>query len=234
MTLLGAYLRDIRNFSLLKKQEEKLLLKEYQKTKDPKILERLISSNLRFVVSVALKYQNRQVPLTDLISAGNLGLIEAIQKFDAVKYSHLRLISFAVHIIRMRILNLVYEDRLMHIPRNRLNRLLYKDLTDEQALAEGQYQLSSIHHPDVAGYVDKVRSVDSDAATIELTLDVKKMARLLTPKERQAVRLVFFENLSLDAAGYKMKLSRERVRQLKKRALKKLKIIKASKHGILI
>ena len=81
---LDQYLREISKYPLLKREDEVSLAVEIHKS-CPEALDKLVRSNLRFVVSVAKKYQNQGVSLSDLINEGNLGLIRAAHKFDETK-----------------------------------------------------------------------------------------------------------------------------------------------------
>src|SRR5690242_13102613 len=90
---LDQYLRDISVYPLIGREEEAELARRIRKN-DPEALDKLVRSNLRFVVSVAKKYQNQGVALADLINEGNLGLIRAAHKFDETK--GIKFISYAV------------------------------------------------------------------------------------------------------------------------------------------
>ena len=81
---LDQYLRDISVYPLITREEE-VTLAQRIRTNDQEALDTLVRSNLRFVVSVAKKYQNQGVSLSDLINEGNLGLIRAAHKFDETK-----------------------------------------------------------------------------------------------------------------------------------------------------
>ena len=100
-TALTLYLRDIEKIPLITREEEyDLALKA--KSGDSYARERLVNGNLRFVVSIAKQFQNRGLPLIDLISEGNIGLLTAIDKFEPEKGYHF--ISYAVWWIRQSIL----------------------------------------------------------------------------------------------------------------------------------
>ncbi|MFL5593981.1 MAG: sigma-70 family RNA polymerase sigma factor, partial [Gemmatimonadaceae bacterium] len=90
---LDQYLRDISVFPLISREMEVELAKRIRQN-DQDALDTLVRSNLRFVVSVAKKYQNQGVSLSDLINEGNLGLIRAAHKFDETK--GIKFISYAV------------------------------------------------------------------------------------------------------------------------------------------
>jgi RNA polymerase primary sigma factor len=104
---LGAYLREIGKNRVLSHAEERELLMRMRKG-DKRAFKDLITANLRFVVSVCRKYQHQGLPLTDLISEGNLGLIRAAQSFDETRTC--RFISYAVWWVRQRILQALAEQ----------------------------------------------------------------------------------------------------------------------------
>ena len=120
--VLGLYLKDIKNIPLLTHEEEIELAKKAQ-AGDKAAKNKLVNSNLRFVVNVAKKYQNHGLDLTDLISEGNIGLITAVEQFDVSKGYHF--ISYAVWWIRQSILKAVCEkSRGIRLPLNRANELV--------------------------------------------------------------------------------------------------------------
>jgi RNA polymerase primary sigma factor len=111
------YLREIEKIPLLGRDEEfDLAMKA--KNGDSLARERLVNANLRFVVSIAKQYQNRGLPLSDLISEGNIGLLTAIDKFVPEKGYHF--ISYAVWWIRQAVLKAIGEKaRMIRLPMNR-------------------------------------------------------------------------------------------------------------------
>lgn len=114
---LSMYLRDIEKIPLLDRDEE-LDLALKAKNGDSKARERLVNGNLRFVVSIAKQFQNRGLPLIDLISEGNIGLLTAIDKFEPEKGYHF--ISYAVWWIRQSILKAIGEkSRMIRLPMNK-------------------------------------------------------------------------------------------------------------------
>ena len=119
--VLEIYLKDINRYPLLTIDEEKECIALAQKG-DAKAKEKLINSNLRFVVKIAKKYRNKGIPFTDLISEGNIGLTIAAERFDGTK--NVRFISYAVWWIKQTILKAISEkSRLIHLPINRMNEL---------------------------------------------------------------------------------------------------------------
>src|SRR5918996_1249762 len=118
---LDQYLRDISAYPLISRDEEVRLAQQIRKG-DQECLDKLVRSNLRFVVSVAKKYQNQGVSLSDLINEGNLGLIRAAHKFDETK--GIKFISYAVWWIRQAILQaLAEQSRIVRVPLNRAGAL---------------------------------------------------------------------------------------------------------------
>ena len=121
-SILAMYLKDINKIPLLTHEEEtELTLKAAAGDKEAK--NKIVNSNLRFVVNVAKKYQNHGLDLTDLISEGNIGLLTAIERFEVSKGYHF--ISYAVWWIRQSILKAICEkSRSIRLPLNRANELV--------------------------------------------------------------------------------------------------------------
>lgn len=115
------YLSEIAKIPLLSLEEEAELTKRV-KAGEQAALHRLVSTNLRFVVSVAKNYQHRGLSLGDLINEGNCGLIKACEKFDGTK--GFKFISFAVWWIRQSIMLAVAEQtRTVRLPLNLVNAI---------------------------------------------------------------------------------------------------------------
>lgn len=113
---LNLYLKDISKLPQLTAKEETDLATKAQGG-DKKALEKLVTGNLRFVISVAKQYQHFGVPLPDLIAAGNIGLIKAAEKFDPTR--GFKLISYAVWWIRQSITNSLSEHlKVIRLPAN--------------------------------------------------------------------------------------------------------------------
>ena len=114
---LSMYLKDIEKIPLIGRDEEYELAMR-AKNGDSAARERLVNGNLRFVVSIAKQFQGRGLPLIDLISEGNIGLITAIDKFEPEKGYHF--ISYAVWWIRQSILKAIGEkSRMIRLPMNK-------------------------------------------------------------------------------------------------------------------
>src|SRR4030042_431199 len=103
-----SYLREINQVPLLTPQEEFKLAAQYRKYSDRESADKLVTSNLRFVVKVAFEYKTYGIKLLDLIQEGNIGLIMAIKKFNP--YKGYRFISYAVWWIRAYIQNFIIKS----------------------------------------------------------------------------------------------------------------------------
>src|SRR5262245_54057404 len=127
---LDRYRREISQYPLITREDE-VELAQRIKRNDAEALDKLVRSNLRFVVSVAKKYQNQGVSLSDLINEGNLGLIRAAHKFDETK--GIKFISYAVFCMKKTILQaLAEQSRIVRVPLNRAGTL---HCTDKRANA---------------------------------------------------------------------------------------------------
>ena len=224
-------------------------------------LNKLVRSNLRFVVSVAKKYQNQGVPLSDLINEGNLGLIRAAHKFDETK--GIKFISYAVWWIRQAILQaLAEQSRIVRVPLNRAGALhrigrrsstLLQELGREPTVEEIAEELEisreevertlaisqshlSLDAPVTPGednrlldYLPDQYSPGPETEAYERALKETVEDALSTLKEREAkiLRLYFGlddqEPMTLEEIGSLLGITRERVRQIKEKALLRLR-----------
>src|SRR5436309_4044585 len=115
--ILDQYLHEVSKTPLLTQKEE-IALARRVRAGDQESMQELVKRNLRFVISVAKKYQNRGLPLTDLIGEGNVGLLTAARKFDPDE--GVKFISYAVWWIRQAILAaLARQGRTVRVPLNR-------------------------------------------------------------------------------------------------------------------
>lgn len=120
--ILAIYLKDINKIPMISHEEEVELANKAH-AGDKAAMNKLVNSNLRFVVNVAKKYQKHGLDLTDLINEGNIGLMTAVNKFDVSKGYHF--ISYAVWWIRQSILKAICEkSRAIRLPLNRANELV--------------------------------------------------------------------------------------------------------------
>jgi len=161
--VLGMYLKEIRRFPLLDREEENKIVREAQKG-NKAARDKLINSNLRFVVSIAKKYHGNGLSLSDLISEGNIGLITAIDKFDTERGVHF--ISYAVWWIRNYIFRAICEkSRLIRLPLRYINEL-------------GTIEKARMAIKDQGGYETEIKEVakmlDMDEKYLELMLTIPK------------------------------------------------------------
>jgi len=256
---ISRYMAEIAKIPLLTIEEEVWLSKRI-KEGDLSAVERLVNANLRFVVSVAKKYQHRGLTLGDLINEGNLGLIKAATKFDHTK--GFRFISFAVWWIRqMIILAIAEQTRIIRLPLNLINSisLINKTIAElEQHLEriptlEEIAARSNIAENKITDYMyrayksasldsglnDETDSTmldmipghyappDDQLARADQVFDVGKLLRILPGREAKILQLYFglagTMPMSLDDIASHFNLSKERVRQLKDKGLKKLR-----------
>lgn len=260
--VLSTYLKAIDRIPLLTYDEEyELALKA--KNGDKKARERLINSNLRFVVSIAKKFRGQGMPLEDLINEGNIGLMTAVDKFEPEKGYHF--ISYAVWWVRQAILKaLAEQSRPVRLPLNRSNELIQivrakNDLihnkgisdptVDEIAAASGldvtlvknllevTRDMISFDSPikgDEEGdssyfdfVEDKTQSPEDDVVNHMMEKDVRGLLSVLGDKERDIIEKRYGFNgnepMSLKAIGDEYNLTKERIRQIEKAALQKLR-----------
>jgi len=257
---LDQYLREISRYPLLAREDEVELAKRIHDG-DEEALDKLVRSNLRFVVSVAKKYQNQGVSLSDLINEGNLGLIRAAHKFDETK--GIKFISYAVWWIRQAILQaLAEQSRIVRVPLNRAGTLhrigkrssaLQQELGREptvEEIADGMdisqdevaktLSISQTHlsldAPLTPGednklldYLPDTQNPGPDDRTFERALSnsIETVLGSLKDREAKILRLYFGldnnEPMTLEEIGGLLGITRERVRQIKEKALARLR-----------
>jgi len=131
------YLQDIRQFDVLTKSEEVALFNEYNITSDKKIKDKIVNSNLRWVVSVAKQYVYPKARLEDIINEGNLGLIMCVDTFDVTR--GIRFITYATNYIKLQITsycNNTLPDITQPANRPRLNKMVKKSIIDLKLLGQ--------------------------------------------------------------------------------------------------
>ncbi len=259
-SVVRSYFADIAGSRPLSREREVLLAASI-KEGDIGARDELVQANLRFVVGVAKNYQNRGLSLSDLISAGNLGLLTAAERFDGTK--GYKFISYAVWWIRQSILQTIGEHaRTVRLPLNKLGLLKdisrvsqrlgqgrEKDQDVEEIAAELEVSATEVREALLSARstrsLDEAFGEDGENSLLATLADtnqeapdaevLRESAReqleslfvSLDDREQRIIRLYFgldgSEPLTLEQIGSILNITRERVRQLKERALAKLR-----------
>ncbi|HIJ79703.1 MAG TPA: RNA polymerase factor sigma-32 [Deltaproteobacteria bacterium] len=135
---LHRYLQEISQYKLLSREETDELAKQFQESGDPEIAYKLVTSNLRLVVKVAMDFQKYWMQnFLDLIQEGNVGLVQAVKKFDP--YRQVKFSYYAAYWIRAYILKFIMDNwRLVKIGTTQAQRKLFFSLNKEKKLLESQ------------------------------------------------------------------------------------------------
>ncbi len=258
--ILDQYLHEVSKTPLLTPKEE-IALAPKVRAGHQEAMQELVKRNLRFVISVAKKYQNRGLPLTDLIGEGNVGLLTAARKFDPDQ--GVKFISYAVWWIRQAILAaLARQGRTVRVPLNRtadlsrivrtaeyLRQTLRREPTPEEIAdatklsLEVVQSLAALNTGDVR--LDAPLDPDGDRSLIErfiaedlpdtedqamdrfLSDEIEQALNTLQRRDAKVLRLYFGldggREHTLEEIGGMLGVTRERVRQLRDRALKRLR-----------
>ena len=259
---LDKYLVEIGRQPLVTIEEEIELAQAIRKggREGERAKERLVTANLRFVVSVAKQYQHQGLTLTDLIDEGNIGLVKAAEKFDETR--GFKFISYAVWWIRQSILQAIAEQsRIVRLPLNqvgsvnKINRVLNKfeqenerrpsidEIADKVDLPQDKIEDAmkvnnrhvSVDAPFIDGednsLLDILINDDSPMADRTLVLEslrdeINRALLTLNERERNIIEAFFGINqpeMTLEEIGDKYGLTRERVRQIKEKAIRRLR-----------
>jgi len=262
------YFRDLYRHPVITPDEEKDLVGRI-KNGDARSMHRLILGNLRFVVSIARRYQGKGLSLLELINEGNLGLYKAAKRYDPSR--EVKFISYAVWWIRQSIQKALFEQvGAVRVPPNKLamvNRFKkalvqnggdYEKAISLPEFAEYEMEIAeimekiaevSLNAPigaesdgrdavttlmDVLGK-DGNQEVDNEKAELSRVID--SVLGQMSEREEKVLRMYYGINYSreftLDEIGKELKLTRERVRQIKNKSLRKLLRSKESKDKLL-
>ena len=267
--LLDLYIEELRGEPVLTAQQQKELARAMRRATSDDARERarseLIRANLRFAFSVAKQYQNRGVPLGDLVSAANAGLVRAADKYDPDV--GVNFISYAVWWIRQALHSAVQrQGRTVQVPLNRaadlsrvsraqevLRQKLSREPYEEEIATVADLSLDvtrglvallqptrSLDEPVMAGDAGRTlgetlvldRSEDDDALPGGIENDSRREAiaralEVLAPRDRRVLTLYFGlegnRPMTLQEIARELGVTRERVRQLRDRALKRLR-----------
>jgi RNA polymerase primary sigma factor len=257
--LLRRYFQDIEDSQPLSREREVELAERITKG-DMNARDELVQANLRFVVDVARQYQNRGLTMAELVSAGNMGLMKAADRFDGTR--GFKFISYAVWWIRQSIMQtLTDQTRTVRVPVTRQNMLRdiskatrhlggdHRDVTvaeiaEELGVAEaevletmlkGRPEASldrTFEEGDDRSLLNTIPDESNDlpdhsVADRDCRAQIESVLSTLDDRERYIVRCYYGLNgeepLTLEQIGESMRLTRERVRQLKERALSRLR-----------
>jgi len=271
---LGAYMRDVQRYALLSKQEEHDLAVRFIEEGDLEAAKRLVTSNLRLVVKIAYDYRQAYKNILDLVQEGNIGLMQAVKKYDP--YKGVKLSSYAAWWIRAYMLRYILNNhRLVKVGTTQAQRKLFFNLQKEKAklsamgieptaqiiaknlnvperdvvsmdmrLAAGDASLDAPVGTAEGRSVARVELLPSEDVRVDDTLadaeigdqfaeKIHEFGNSLENKEKKIFedRLVSEDPKTLQTLGDEFGVSRERVRQIEKRLLKKLKAYLQSELG---
>ncbi len=264
---ISMYLAEIGKFNPLPPQREVELAILIQKN-DQAAMKELVEANLRFVVSVAKKYQGKGLSLADIINEGNMGLIKAAKRFDHTR--GFKFISYAVWWIRQSILQaLAEQSRLIRLPLNRVGTITkitraaekleaeverqpkgdeigaQLEMGGDEVLQAMQYSRrhSSLNSPFQEGedsslldIIEDSESEDPEAKIMLESMSEEVNSALDTLSERERIVLEMYFGINRDSAmtlneiGEEFDLTRERVRQIKEKAIQRLRHRSRSKN----
>jgi RNA polymerase primary sigma factor len=263
---LDKYLQDISKIELITADEEVELAQKIR-AGDQEALDKLTTSNLRFVVSVSKQYQNQGLSLPDLINEGNAGLVKAAKRFDETR--GFKFISYAVWWIRQAILQaLAEQSRIVRLPLNKIGAInkinkaySFLEQTHERppsaeeiahtldvsvSNVKQSMKISGRHvsmdmplrEGETSTLYDVVKSEESpkpDANLMKnsLTIEINRALNTLSEKEAIVLRHYYGINqkhpMSLQEIGDSFGLTRERVRQIKEKGIRRLRNTSKSK-----
>lgn len=240
-----SYLKDIRKIKVMTPEREKelaqlILSNRLSQSQKNEIKKEIVEGNLRFVITVCKQYQNQGLDLPDLIAEGNYGLLRAIESFDWSK--NLRFISYAVWWIRQSILQSLNENsRTIRYPVNVVQEYQKakkeqehtgEDIPDKFANLPYTVNLDNPLNEEGDTLLDVLENPNSDKPeevfSTEQTLREKLMSILDVLDEREKVIIEDYFGLTgscrtLEDIGNDFELTKERVRQIKEKALRKLR-----------
>ena len=239
------YLKDIRKIKVMTPEREKELAQMIStegitELEKDKIHQELLEGNLRFVITIAKQYQNQGMDLGDLIAEGNMGLMKAIKNFDWGR--NLRFISYAVWWIKQSIIQCLNENsRTIRLPVNVVQEMhrakkeaqkTNKELDEKFATLPKTIDLDMNINEDGDTLVDLIENHNSERPDAVFDTDdllkmkLREIMSVLDERERLIVEDYFGlcgTPRTLEDIGTDFSLTKERVRQIKEKALRKLR-----------
>lgn len=214
----GAYLKEIGGFKPLTKKDEMKLWRRLKKNPDDiDAKNKLITSNLKFVVSVANSYKGRGLSMSDLVAEGNIGLLKAYTKFDPKR--DVKFISYSVHWIRQSILEALQK-------RNSIDSEdLPLDYEKQESGVDEDY-IESDNTPNLVNFIENVSDNEMERSSKQKQA-LRTLFTSLTEREENIIVRYFgingHDGETLEEIGNTMNLTKERVRQIKEDGMKKLR-----------
>lgn len=250
------YFKDVRKTELLTQEEEVELAIRIQNG-DERAIDRLVKSNLKFVISIAKEYQGQGLSLSDLIGEGNLGLVKAATRFDHTR--GFRFISYAVWWVKESIIKSLNDNaRTIRLPTNVIKKVsdlrkeiekfefenerepVYGDLFDdngeitETVITPYCSSLNDVINDDgdelCSIIEDKNSSIEEEVFSTreKVKSEIDDMLSKLDDREREIIECYFginkdYEGMTLEAIGDKYGLTKERIRQIKEKAIRRIR-----------
>tara|TARA_Y100000592_G_scaffold15668_1_gene23058 strand:- start:4567 stop:5403 length:837 start_codon:yes stop_codon:yes gene_type:complete len=250
------YFKEVRKSVLITSEEEITLAKRIQQG-DKKAIDKLVKANLKFVISIAKEYQGQGLPLSDLISEGNLGLVRAATRYDHTR--GFRFISYAVWWIKEAILKSLNDNsRIIRLPSNVIKKIsdLRKEIDkfeieNERLPGHGDLTnelgevLEAPKTPSCTSLNDVINDegdelyclIEDKNSTTEKEIfsqddkikeEIKNILSKLDDREREVLECYFginkeYDGMTLEAIGEKYDLTKERIRQIKEKAIRRIR-----------
>lgn len=223
MTSNEKYIEEIAHEQLLSDKEEQELAEKI-KIGDAMALEKLTKANLKFVVSLAHQYRNRGLGEDDLISEGNIGMMYAAQRFDGKK--GVRFVVFAAPYIRKAMEEAIKElSTLYKLPKNEKNKyekIRSRALSIDQPVPVGSNNNFTLQH---ILENENAKQTDDQLNQDILSNEIQKGLDVLDEREKRIITYIYGltgSHYTMAEIAEEMGLKRERVRQIRDKALRKL------------
>lgn len=250
--VISRYFKDVRKSTILS-QDEELALAEKIKNGDEKAIDKLVNANLKFVVSIAKEYQGQGLPLSDLINEGNIGLIKAATRFDHtkgfrfisyavwwVKQSIIQSLNENARMVRLPA-NVI--NKLSHLNKEISN---FESINEREPVF-GEIEVKNNEIMNLVSYpkcsslnevinengdelIELIASEEEESVILDerLKKELDVTLSILDKREREIVESYFglnseSEPMTLEAIGERYGLTKERIRQIKEKALRKLR-----------